>query len=552
MARLTIVCALAALTAVIVLVGVADASASVVRPVRDCAELRTDYDVPGAATQVTVAERVDADPAYCKVEGFVEPAVRFQLKLPLDTYSGRYLQYGCHGLCGTIFDPAFQPCGVEHGENLAVAATDDGHEGNAPPGVPPDVAPFLRITDGTWAAGNRAARADYAYRAPHVVSRAAKRIIAAFYGAPPARSYFDGCSTGGREGLLLAQRYPHDFDGIVAGAPAHNMGPLMGVYFTWLAKTNNGPDGAPIITLDKLPALHDAVIAACDRLDGLVDGQIDDPRACRFDPAAIRCPPGTDQPACLTPAQVASARRLYEGPRDARGRRLYPGWASRGSERAWAGSVIPIPGQGDGLAPLPDNYLRYVGYPLGTPHSSLPDFAFTAQELHRLTPEGVKGNAMSLDLREFRRSGGKLILWHGWDDQSIPAVGTLDYSQRLWQRNGGLRRTQAWARAFMVPTLYHCGLNGGYRLSRFNPFPELVDWVERGRAPERVIASGTSPAGTPRTRPVFPYPARAEYDGSGSIDDASNFVPARPRVPPRDAIDWVGSYLHRIPGPVAR
>jgi hypothetical protein len=238
---------------------------------------------------------------------------------------------------------------------------------------------------------------------------------------------------------------------------------------------------------------------------------------------------------------------LYDGPRASSGRRLYPGWASPGSELAWEGSSVPTKDGGFSIAPLPDNYLRYVGYPIGAPHSSLSDIRFTVRELHRLTAEGRKGNSMTLDLREFRRGGGKLILWHGQDDQSLPSVGTADYYQRLWQYNGGLRRTQRWARLFMVPTLYHCRL-GGYRLTQFDPFPALVAWVERGRAPGRIIATGTSPDDDPRSRPVYPYPLRARYIGSGSVDSAHNFQPAPPRLPPQ-TIDWAGAYLHHVPGP---
>jgi feruloyl esterase len=405
--------------------------------------------------------------------------------------------------------------------------------------------------DGTWAANNQAARNDWFYRAPHVLSLAAKRIIETYYGSPPTHSYFSGCSNGGREALLLAQRYPDDFDGIIAGAPVHYMSSLFGVYQAWLARTNTAANGVPIITSAKLPALHNTDVAACDRVDGLADGLIDDPRDCRFDPVALQCPAGTDQPSCLTPAQVGAARTLYAGPTDAHGRRLYPGGQSRGSELAWDTWFVPSPVDGGSSADvLADNYLKYAGYPLGTPHSSVADFEFTAREFDRLTPEGAKGNAMSLDLEKFRRSGGKLIIWHGWDDQAIPAAGTLDYYQRLWQRSGGLRETQEWARMFMIPTMAHCA--GGYQLTDFDPFRELVSWVERGTAPDRIIAEGRDAQGTVlRSRPVFPYPVRAKYDGTGSIDDASNFVPAVPVFPPHDTIRWVGADLYTKPGPVA-
>jgi feruloyl esterase len=474
------------------------------------------------------------------VRGEVEPEVKFQLKLPISTFAGSYLQYGCDGLCGTILPTPFPTCGPAPGRDFAVAATDDGHMGQGG-----------SIFDGTWAANNQAARNDFFYRAPHVVSKAAKRIIAAYYGSPPKRSYFKGCSTGGREGLVLAQRYPNDFNGIIAGDPGNFMGPVLGVYFTWMVRANTDAIGAPIVTADKLDDLHNAVVTACDGLDGLVDGQIDDPRACNFDPATIQCPAGVDAKTCLTPAQVAATRRLYAGPTDPHGRRLYPGQEPYGSEQAWNGSIIPIPGFGS-VAPLPDNYLKYVGFPIGTPSSSLADFQFTADQFRRLTPEGVKGNALSLDLTDFRRAGGKLIIWHGWADQSIPPVGTLDYYQRLWQHNGGLEETQEWARVFMVPTLYHCGLFGGYKLHDFDPFPALVGWVEHGHAPDRIIANGRDDKGNiVRTRPVFPYPSRAKYTGTGSIDDANNFVPAPPLNPPHDIIHWIGEDLYHQPGPVA-
>jgi feruloyl esterase len=519
-------------------------STSTIQPVRTCAELVKDFELPGVATHVTAATVVAAgvsEPEHCYVRGYVEPAVVFQLRLPTTTFTGRYLQYGCGGFCGTLFPPPFPGCRGPQPGDMAVAATNDGHVGQGP--VP--------VTDGSWAANNQAARDDWFYRASHVLSLAAKQIIAFYYGSPPTRSYFTGCSDGGRGALLLAQRHPDDFDGIVAAAPANILGPLTGVYQTWLARTNTAADGAPIITSAKLPALHNAVVAACDRLDGLVDGQIDDPRACRFDPVTVQCATGTDRPSCLTPAQVDAARKLYAGPTDANGRRLYPGWQTFGSELAWDGWIVPVPELGASVAGmLADNYLKYVGYPIGTPHSSLAEFSFTVSELHRLTPEGVKGNAMSLDLAAFRRSGGKLIIWQGWNDQGIPAVGTLDYYQRLRQRAGGSRKTQEWARLFMVPTMYHCG--GGYRLTEFDPFGALVGWVEHGTAPDRIIANQRdAQGGIVRSRPVFPYPLRAKYDGTGSIDDASNFVPARPLVPPNDIIPWAGADLYIMPGPVA-
>lgn len=526
-------------------VAAASAESTTVPPVIQCGDLVRGFDLPGAVTHVSAADVVAAtatQPEYCDIHGYVEPAVQFELRLPTKTYAGRYLQYGCGGFCGAIDASMLARCAFPQGGDFAVAATDDGHVGKTP---------FV-LDDGTWAAHDQAARDDFAFRAPHVLSRAAKRIIQAFYGSPPRKSYFSGCSNGGREGLLLAQRYPHDFDGIIAGAPAAPFAALAGEYQTWLARSNTGADGQPILTAAKLPALHSAVLAACDGLDGLVDGLLDDPRACRFDPASLACPAGTDTPACLTSAQVTAVRKLYSPPTDSHGVLLYPGSVFPGSELAWAGWTVPVPEWGDFTLAraLSDNYLRYAGYPIGAPTSSTDTFSFTRAEFDRLTAEAIRGNALNPDLSEFRRAGGKLVVWHGWADQAIPPGSTLDYFQRLTQRSGGPARTADWARLFMVPGLFHC--TDGTTLTEFDPLKSLVSWVEQGAAPDKVVAVGRDSAGTvTRTRPVFPYPLEARYDGTGSIDDAANFRPVAPSRPPHDVVAWAGDRQY-VPGPVAR
>ncbi|MGH3763887.1 MAG: tannase/feruloyl esterase family alpha/beta hydrolase [Pseudonocardiaceae bacterium] len=523
-------------------IGAAAQPGVAIRPIQQCAELVRGFTVPGVVAHVTAAAVVPAGtghPEYCDVRGYIEPAVGFQLKLPTNTFSGRYVQYGCGGFCGAVPAAPFADCGEPAGGDVAVAATDDGH---TRPGADPS-------GYGSWGAMSQAARNDFFYRAPHVLLLAAKHIIATYYGAPPARSYFTSCSNGGREGLLLAQRYPTDFNGIIAGAPANYFGPLMGVYQAWLAKTNTGPQDAPIITSAKLPALHNAVLAACDGLDGQLDGQIDDPRQCRFDPATLQCADATDQPSCLTATQVDAARKLYGGPTDPAGRHLYPGGETYGSELAWNKWLITDRVSGSTAGTFADDYLKFLGYPIGTPHSSLAAFQFTVPEFDRLAPEGVKSNAVSLDLEGFRRAGGKLIIWHGWADQAIPPAGTLDYYERLWQRSGGLPETQQWARLFMIPAMYHCA--GGDRLTEFDPLRELVAWVEHGTAPERIVANQKDDQGRIiRSRPVFPYPVQARYAGTGSIDDAASFVAAPPPVAPHDTVDWVGADLFSLPAPV--
>ncbi|WP_394615779.1 tannase/feruloyl esterase family alpha/beta hydrolase [Lentzea sp. JNUCC 0626] len=485
------------------------------RTVRSCAELVRSFDVPDARTKVTSAQIVSGDKEFCDVRGTIEPAIGFQLKLPLKGYQGRYLQYGCGGFCGVIDDPDFPSgCGPAFGD-AAVAATDDGHQ--APPENPFDT---------TWAASNQQARDDYFFRAPHALSKVSKHIISAFYGKPPVKSYFNGCSNGGREGLLLAQRYPRDFDGIIAAAPGSYYTALIG-YQAWIARNT--------IPNDKLFVLHNAVMQACDGNDGLVDGQIEDPRLCKFDPGTLA--------GQLTDDEIARVRRLYAGPSD-NGVRLYPGGQPYGSEISWTFWLNPSDGLGRGIAPeLADNGLKNLVYPIGKPGSSLEKFEFTTREFRKLVPETVKANALSLDLRAFERAGGKLILWHGAGDQGIPFEGTLDYWQRL---TGG--RNPSYARLFVVPSMWHCA--GGDTLTDFDPFRALVSWVEGGQVPNKIIATGRDEAGNVvRTRPVFPYPLRAKYTGSGSIDDAKNFV-AAPGFGFDDRIRWAGEDLYRS-GPVA-
>jgi feruloyl esterase len=485
---------------------------------------------PGAPTRVSSASVVAATPStpeLCDVKGYVSAQVQFELKLPTKTWQGRYLQNGCGGFCGAIGATGFPSCDLQPGGDFAVSATNDGHA----------AAGF----DALWAATDEQERVDFGTRAVHVVAVASRAIIQAFYGTAPQRSYFNGCSDGGREALMEAQRFPADFDGIVAGAPANIWAPLNGEFQAWLGRINADSQGQPILTPSKLPALHAAALASCDGADGLIDGQIDDPRACRFDPASIQCAAGTDQPTCLTPAQVDVARKAYSGPVDAQGRHLYPGGEPVGSELAWAGWFVTTGAPGVGLL-IGDNYLKYSAFPIGQRTSSVQDWQFTVDGFNRLRTEGRVFNSTNADLSAFRRRGGKLILWHGWADQAIPPTGTPAYYDAVQDRMGGLQSVQEFARLFMFPSTYHCG--GGFGPNQFDLINPITHWVERGEAPARIVATQTDASGKAvRTRPVFAYPEQAKYVGSGSIDDAANFVGVMPSRLPNDDFAWVGSDL---------
>jgi feruloyl esterase len=490
--------------------------------------------IPGAPTRVASASVVAATatlPEFCDVKGYVSPQIQFELKLPTKTWQGRYLQNGCGAFCGAVGQTGFPSCDLQPGGNFAVSATDDGHEANG--------------LDAVWAAADEQLRIDMGSRAVHVVSVASKAIIRAFYGIGPQHSYFMGCSDGGREGLMEAQRFPTDFDGIVAGAPANIWAPLNAEFQVWVARINVDSQGNQILTPAKLPALHSAALASCDGADGLVDGQIDDPRACNFDPASIQCSAGTDQPTCLTPAQVDVARKAYSGPVDAQGRHLYPGGEPVGSELAWAPWFVQIvlPTGPFSVGPaIGDNYLKYSAFPIGQPTFSVQTWQFTVDLFNRLRTEGRVFNSMNADLSAFRNRGGKLILWHGWSDQAIPPFGTPAYYEAVQDQMGGLPAVQQFARLFMFPSVYHCG--GGFGPNQFDLINPITHWVEQGQAPGKIVATQTDNLGKViRTRPVFAYPEQAKYIGSGSIDDAANFVGVTPAHLPNDDFDWVGNDL---------
>ena len=509
------------------------AVAPVVAPAVACAAMDA-VDVStavGAGTGIVSATAATAPGGYpvCDVKGVIAPQIQFEVQLPTQTYQQRYLQTGCGGLCGSlaINAPAAVGCAPLADGAFATASNNQGHVAGG-------------SADGNFGTDD-ALRVDFAYRADHLTALAAKALITAFYGRAPRYSYFDGCSQGGHEALTEAQRYPHDFDGILAGAPASITTELNGFNQPWLARVDFDAAGRVILPASKLPALHAAVLARCDGLDGLVDGQLDDPRHCSFDPATLTCPAGTDNGGCLTPAQVTVVRKIYSGAVDAGGRHLYPGGQPYGSELVWAGWMIPP----DPAAPqnstiawrIGNGWVKYLAFHPNPPlRTTLNDIAFDRATFDRVQRLAGLYDATDPDLRAFQRAGGKLMLWHGWADQAIPPTGTVAYYQAVQDRMGGLAATQRFARLFMFPGMYHCG--GGTGPNSFDLLTPLLDWVETGAAPQRVVASLPGV----RTRPVFAYPLVARYDGTGSTDDATNFTAAEPTSPVDDHFPWLGHF----------
>jgi feruloyl esterase len=532
---------------------VAQQALPVVTPVQSCAALASvDLEaIGGPGSRVSSAtETTQNGIAVCLVEGTLAPSIGFQVLLPTATWTQRYLQVGCGGLCGriTLGVGAADGCASLTDGGFVLAATDMGHQGPAP-----DFGQDPRL------------REDFAHRAQHLTAEAAKALIAAFYGQPQQYAYFSGCSDGGREALVEAQRYPDDFDGVIAGAPAMNFSVQNSLYHGWMARSNTGADGKPILTADRLPLLHEAVVAAWDALDGQEDGLLADPRLCTFDPATIACPEAaTDTSACLTPAEVAAVRRFYEGPRDpVTGARLTAGQVMPGSELAWAGVFVPtaddpvIFSEVIALGAL-QNLVFEENPPAGY---TLADLEFTAATFERLRPLHPLYGATDPDLSAFADRGGKLILWHGWSDQHISPMNTIAYHEAVLAEMGEQRAAE-FERLYLVPGMYHCSRGEG---------PSLVDlltpmmaWVEQGTAPDAIVArqdpAEASGFGQPtaeaaaavaaqapapeRSRPVFPFPAVARYDGAGDPNLASSYLRGEP-LTSEPAPDWLGANLFR-------
>ena len=411
-------------------------------PGSDCGALTRQPGVTRAAEAETRGHR------YCEVTGVLAPQTHYTLKLPVDGWTGRYVQQGCGGLCGAV--PALDvplfgfQCAAALDGRLALGATDGGHTGTDP-------------GDGRWGEHDMRARVEFGLLSEHRLNGQATRLMRAYYGRTPAYRYFDGCSTGGRQGLNLAQRFPADFDGILAGAPAANLTGL-GMLNAWLVVHNTDARGRDILTPDKLPALHAAVVAACG-------DPVPDPRRCDFDPSTVDG---------LSAAQVRAVRAFYAGPP------TYHGGVPYGSELEWASEFVGS----DTTERIALNYFRYLAYPQNPPAGfALTDVRYTRAELARLDVLGdAVYNATDPDLSAFRRHGGKLILYHGWADSSIPPAATVDYYAAVERRAGGFAASQRFSRLYMVPGGYHC-LITATELVFVEMLQPLMDWVESGTAP---------------------------------------------------------------------
>lgn len=496
----------------------------VVLPVITCDALAaTDLAaIGGPGSHVTRAEPGEHEGVpVCEVDGSLAPSIGFSVVLPTTSWRQRYLQTGCGGLCGSISlrVGAADGCLPLTRGDFVIASSDMGHQGRG----------------GTFGDDSQK-RIDFAHRGMHLTAVVAKALIEEYYGRPPAYSYFSGCSDGGREGLIEAQRYPGDFDGIIAGAPAMNFSVQNSFYHAWQARSNTGTDGQPILRAERLPILNDAVIATCDDLDGLHDGLITDPRACRFDATTIQCSGEDSTDECLTMAEAEAANRLYRGPRDAEsGLPLTLGGPQPGSELSWAGVFVPETGN-DRIfsAVIANDALGYLIYEQNPPAPySIDGLAFDSAAFDAIRPLNGLYASTDPDLSVFQAAGGKLILWHGWSDPHISPINTIAYFEAV-ESTLGPEQAASFIRLFLLPGMYHCG--GGTGPNSFDMLTAMMDWVENGVAPEMIVASHRNSG---NTRPVYNYPLVASWSGEGSPNVAANFE-ARTGSRGPASYDWLG------------
>ena len=457
-------------------------------------------------------------PAHCRVAATLTPSadshIEMELWLPMDGWNGKFLAVGNGGWAGSISFDAMAS-GLRRG--YATASNDTGHKGGS----------------AAFALGHPEKVIDFGYRAMHEMAMQSKAIIQAFYNRGPRLSYYQGCSTGGRQGMMAAQRFPEDFDAIIAGAPVYNVVHLNVSQVALQVGMLRNP--ARLVPPEKRTLLANAVVGACDQRDGVKDGIISEPLACKFDPAVLACKAsdsstalGAGAPDCLTAAQVENARSAYAPVAAKSGTVVYPG-RSPGFESGWR-----IPTQGAALNPLFADMPRYVGRQ--DPNWDPMTFDLET-DLALALKNGGFIEAGDPDLATFKARGGKLLLYHGWADPGPAPENTINYYEAVNKTLGG--KQDDWMRLFLMPGVGHCG--GGVGPDQADFLRAIERWREAGAAPAQIIA--TRPAGrggqpsspdvagaprTPMSRPLCPYPQVTRYNGSGSTDDANSFTCVAP------------------------
>lgn len=459
-------------------------------------------------------------PAFCRVTGSIRPSsdsdIRFEVWMPESAWNGRFQGVGNGGYAGSL---SLGAMAIPVVRGYATATTDTGHTGG----------------DASWAAGHPEKVIDYGYRAVHEMTVTAKAVITAFYGSAPKHSYFSSCSNGGRQALMEAQRYPADYDGIIAGAPANDFTHVV-AGFAWNQLAILQEPGS-YIPAAKMAAVEKAVLAACDGRDGLVDGVIDNPPQCHFDPGTLLCT-GAESDSCLTAPQLAALRKIYSGPKTAQGKSIFPGFLPGGESGpggwpSWINGAAP-----EKAAQFFFFNQMFANMVVENPAWDYKTFRM-ATDLPRIEQKlNPVLNATETNLGPFLARGGKLILYHGWCDAALTALNTIDYYKKAVAKVG-VKKADSSMRLYMVPGMQHCGggpgpdqfwgLNGTTSDAQHDLTKAIEAWVEEGRAPAEIVASKITGGKVMRTRPLCPYPQLARYKGAGSVDDAANFACAAGR-----------------------
>ena len=478
-----------------------------------------------ADTSIALAETVPAGPftppgatqalelpGFCRVVAMTQPAVNFEVWLPTEGWNGKFHTSGNGGMAGSI---SYGAMATALNRGYAAASTDTGHvrgDGGF---------------DAKWALNRPDLIEDFGHRSIHLTAVHGKAISEAFYGDAPNYAYYVGCSKGGQQGMMEAQRYPEDFDGLVVGDPAHMWTSFYASAHLWYALATLDNEDS-YIPPSKVAILGDAVTAACDAIDGIEDGVLDDPRKCQFDPGTLTCAAGQDESTCFTAAQVQAVKDIWSGPTNSAGDVLYPGLvpggeAGRGGWSSWVTGQQAYAGTHFMAA---EDFMRNMVF-------DDPEWDFRTWDYERDLPIALAKTGEALDaddpdLRPLRDRGGKLLVYHGWSDSDISPIGTIDYYEEVMSLIGdgassdeALAATKEFFRLFMVPGMGHC--RGGPGPDSFDALTAMEQWVEQGVAPDQMVASKMADGEVVRTRPLCTYPQVAEWNGTGSTDDAANF-----------------------------
>jgi hypothetical protein len=483
-------------------------------PSKSCETLSNFKSKDIAQISVKSIEAATAAPAHCRVTGVLSPEIAFEVSLP-SKWNGRFYMIGNGGHAGEALDDAGRVAQRSEALRLgfAFAQTNTGHDARKEPGA-------------SFVMSNPQKAIDYAYRAVHLTATTAKDITKDYYGKPVSRAYWNSCSNGGRQGLLEAQRFPEDFDGIIANAPWVDQ-----TGFTIGAMWNQKAVSDAHLTPAKLALVADKVMAKCDAIDGLKDGLIDDPRKCSFNPQrdVPACSAGADGADCLTATQAEAIAKIYSGP-VSNGKPIFPGYMpgseavvsglfGGGTGSGWMNVIVTTqPDAKPADFNLAEGTMRYLVNKPPKPEYDYKTFNFD-RDIHMLDDWSKLADAKNPDLSKFKKRGGKLLMTYGWADTILQPMMGVNYYEQALAKNGA--DTPEFFRLFMVPGMSHCA--GGIGPDRHDPVTAMINWVEKGQAPASMRASRVVNDKVVRTRPLCPYPQVARYSGQGSIDDASNF-----------------------------